>query len=132
MSTIELQKITVGRRKRAVARVILRPGSGQIFINGKPLADYFPQVPAQLEVLEPLRLLGVENEYDVIANVRGGGWHGQAGAVKLGIARYLVYLDPSVKPKLRQHGLLTRDPREKERKKYGHLRARKKPQYHKR
>ena len=128
----ETQKITIGRRKRATARIILRPGSGNVEINDKPLVDYFPQLPAQLTVLQPLQLLDLEDQYDIYANVEGGGWRGQCEAIRMGVARYLVEIDPSTHSKLKDAGFLTRDDREVERKKYGHKKARKRPQFSKR
>ncbi len=131
MSTLALLHAT-GRRKEASARVVLRPGSGQVFVNGKALEQYFPGVSRRYRLLEPLRVTGMEGRFDVHANVQGGGVSGQADAVRHGIARALVAADPSLRPVLRQHGLLTRDPRVKERKKYGRKRARRGFQYSKR
>ncbi|MCD6118823.1 30S ribosomal protein S9 [bacterium] len=124
--------MTVGRRKEAVARVRLEKGSGNISVNGKELSDYFPRYSDQLRATEALRVLGVEEEYDLFANVRGGGIHGQADAIRLGVARSMVELNPDLRKKLRDAGLLTRDPRAKERKKYGQKRARKRFQFSKR
>ena len=124
--------IAVGRRKEAVARVILTPGTGIITINGRPLADYFPTINAQSRVIEPLSTLDLLTKFDVRANVRGGGFSGQADAVRLGIARFLEHLNPGLRPQLKREGFLTRDPRVKERKKYGQKRARKKFQFSKR
>lgn len=121
-----------GRRKEASARVILRPGSGQIVINGRPLEQYFVGVARRYRVLEPLKITNTEGRFDVYATVRGGGQSGQADAVRHGIARALLALDPNLRPVLREHGLLTRDPRVKERKKYGRKRARRGFQYSKR
>jgi len=123
---------TTGRRKAAVARVRLRPGDGQITINKRPLADYFPSRTHQMQVSEPLRVAGVEEGYDVDATIHGGGVTGQAGALRLGIARSLVEVDPEVRANLKKAGFLTRDAREKESKKYGLKKARKAPQYSKR
>lgn len=121
-----------GRRKEAVARVRLLPGSGRIELNGRPLEDYFPSRTHRMIVTEPLRIVGKERELDVLARLDGGGISGQAGALRHGIARALVELDPSLRPVLKRAGMLTRDPREKERRKYGLKKARKAPQYSKR
>ncbi|HXF57001.1 MAG TPA: 30S ribosomal protein S9 [Actinomycetota bacterium] len=121
-----------GRRKEAVARVRLLPGTGRIELNGRPLEDYFPSRTHRMVVTEPLRLVGKERELDVLATLDGGGISGQAGALRHGIARALVELDPSLRPVLKRAGMLTRDPREKERRKYGLKKARKAPQYSKR
>jgi len=121
-----------GRRKTAVARVRLLPGSGAIAINDKPLEEVFPQVAIQAVIREPLRVTDTADKFNVIAKVEGGGISGQAGAVRHGIARALVKANETLKPLLRHYGLLTRDPRAKERKKYGLKRARKAPQYTKR
>ncbi|MHB2022844.1 MAG: 30S ribosomal protein S9 [Mycobacteriales bacterium] len=121
-----------GRRKEAIARVRLTPGSGQWLINGRSLEDYFPNKVHQQLVAEPLRSLEAEAAYDVIARLDGGGVTGQAGALRLGIARALTEVDASVRPTLKKAGLLTRDARVKERKKYGLKKARKAPQYSKR
>ena len=123
---------TTGRRKEAVARVRLRPGTGQITINKRPLAEYFPSRTHQMVVTEPLRLATVEETYDVDASIAGGGTTGQAGALRLGIARSLVEIDPELRIQLKRAGFLTRDAREKESKKYGLKKARKAPQYSKR
>ncbi len=128
----EKQFIAVGRRKEAVARIILTPGTGNISVNNTPLAEFFPTLSNQNAVLEPLRALNVLDKYDVSANVRGGGITGQAEAVRLGIARYLEHLHPDNRPLLKREGLMTRDPRVKERKKYGRKRARKRFQFSKR
>ena len=122
----------VGRRKTAVARVILQPGDGSILINGVELKERFPRAAWQDTVLLPLRLTNSQGNYNAIVRVHGGGVVGQAGAIRHGIARALVKADESLKPTLRKAGLLTRDPRVKERKKYGLKRARKAPQYTKR
>ena len=115
-----------------MARVILAPGNGNFLVNGRPLTDYFQTPYGQLRVQEPLRALGLEEKYDVRANVAGGGLTGQADAVCLGIARYLEHLNPGYRPALKKEGLLSRDPRAKERKKYGRKRARKRFQFSKR
>ncbi len=123
----------VGRRKRAVARVRLYPGGTGVFIvNNKPAQDYFVREQDLHHLLEPLRLAGMEGKLDITVKVEGGGLTGQAGAVRLGLARALLLVDPGLRPLLKQHGMLTRDPREKERKKPGLRRARKAPQSPKR
>lgn len=122
-----------GRRKSAIARVRLVPGSGEIIVNGKPGKDYFNRIPGYLESIKyPLETLGFENEYDILVNAHGGGLTGQADAVKLGVARALCQQDPNNRQPLKTEGYLTRDPRAKERKKYGLHKARKAPQYSKR
>ena len=121
-----------GRRKEAVARVRLRPGSGAIEVNGRPLQEYFPTETHRMIVTEPLRLTSTAEVYDVDATIDGGGVSGQAGALRLGIARGLVDLDGELRAQLKKAGFLTRDAREKESKKYGLKKARKAPQYSKR
>ena len=121
-----------GRRKEAVARVRLRAGSGVIKVNGKPFESYFPILTHRVVAIEPLRLTQTADVYDVEATLGGGGVSGQAGALRLGIARALVTLDDELRPTLKKAGLLTRDAREKERRKYGLKKARKAPQYSKR
>ena len=121
-----------GRRKEAVARVRLRPGTGAITINRKAIEAYFTTATARMIVTEPLRLTSTEEVYDIDVTVGGGGITGQAGAVRLGIARALIELDPEKRPSLKKAGLLTRDARAKESKKYGLKKARKAPQYTKR
>ena len=121
-----------GRRKTAVARVRLLPGNGTIIINGKDLTELFPHLTLQSMILKPLRVTNALERFNAMVKVEGGGVAGQAGAICHGIARALVESDETLKPVLRQYGLLTRDSREKERKKYGLKRARKAPQYTKR
>jgi small subunit ribosomal protein S9 len=121
-----------GRRKESVARVRLVPGSGQFQLNGRSLEDYFPARTHRVLVGAPLRRAGREKDLDVIARIEGGGATGQAGALQHGIARALVAMDPSLRTALKGDGFLTRDPREKERRKYGLKKARKAPQYSKR
>ncbi len=122
-----------GRRKQAIARVRLVPGTGKWTINGRELDDYFPNKVHQQEVNEPFVSLGAEGMFDVIARISGGGVSGQAGALRLGVARSLNGIDPEGnRPTLKKAGFLTRDPRAKERKKYGLKKARKAPQYSKR
>jgi small subunit ribosomal protein S9 len=121
-----------GRRKEAVARVRLVPGTGNFELNGRPLDEYFPSRTHRMMVTAPLRLIGRERDFDVFARLDGGGVAGQAGALRQGVARALIELDPTFRPELKREGLLTRDPREKERRKYGLKKARKAPQYSKR
>ena len=123
---------STGRRKEAVARVRLRAGTGAITINGRSFEAFFPTEIHRTVVTEPLRITQTAEVYDVDATVDGGGVSGQAGAVRLGIARALVGLDDELRSSLKKAGLLTRDPREKERRKYGLKKARKAPQYSKR
>ena len=123
---------TTGRRKEAVARVRLRPGTGVITCNKRSFEDYFTSSVHRLLVTEPLRLLEQVEAYDIDATLDGGGPAGQAGALRLGIARALIELDPEQRPVLKAAGLLTRDARAKESKKYGLKKARKAPQYSKR
>jgi small subunit ribosomal protein S9 len=123
---------TTGRRKEAVARVRLRPGTGAITVNQKAINAYFTTATSRMVVTEPLRLTNTDEVYDVDVTVDGGGVTGQAGAVRLGIARALVEIDPEMRPPLKKAGLLTRDSRAKESKKYGLKKARKAPQYTKR
>jgi len=125
-------KVITGRRKEAVARVRLIPGSGNFDINGRSLEDYFPTRVHRMVAGAPLRLVGREKDYDVIATIRGGGIAGQAGAIRLGIARALIDIDPELRPQMKAEGFLRRDAREKERRKYGLKKARKAPQYSKR
>ena len=123
---------TVGRRKTSVVRVRLIDGDGKIFVNGKKLEEYFPSMATRLQVLEPLRLVGAEARFDVHATAEGGGTTGQTDALRLGIARALIDNEPELRPQLKKAGLLTRDPRAVERKKYGLRKARRAPQYTKR
>ena len=123
---------TTGRRKGAVARVRLRPGTGVITINKRPLENYFPNDTHRMILTEPLRLTATDETYDVDVTMHGGGVSGQAGALRLGIARSLIELDPELRSTLKRAGFLTRDAREKESKKYGLKKARKAPQYSKR
>lgn len=123
---------TTGRRKRAVARARFRPGNGEITVNGKTVEDYFPTPTHRMILTEPLKLTEQLEAYDVDATIDGGGPSGQAGALRHAIARALIELDPETRPTLKKAGLLTRDPRKKESKKYGLKKARKAPQYSKR
>ena len=123
---------STGRRKEAVARVRIRPGTGVITVNKRPIENYFPSETHQMIVTEPLRLTTLNETYDIDATMDGGGVSGQAGALRLGIARGLVELDEELRSTLKRAGFLTRDAREKESKKYGLKKARKAPQYSKR
>jgi small subunit ribosomal protein S9 len=123
---------TTGRRKGAVARVRLRPGTGVITINKRAVENYFPNDTHRMILTEPLRLTETDEKYDVDVTMHGGGVSGQAGALRLGIARSLVELEPELRGPLKRAGFLTRDAREKESKKYGLKKARKAPQYSKR
>ena len=128
----ETLSAATGRRKEAVCRAKLTPGSGAWTINGRPLEDFFPSMTHRMIVSELLRLTRLEGQYDISAKVAGGGVSGQAGALRQAIARALAELDPDLRPALKRAGLLTRDAREKERRKYGLKKARKAPQYSKR
>ena len=128
----QLQYQATGRRKTSVARVILRPGEGKIVVNGRSFDQYFPSDALRTEVQQPLALTEQVGKFDILINACGGGIHGQVGAARLGIARALILFDPELRPRLRQGGFLTRDPRAKERKKYGQKGARKRFQYSKR
>jgi small subunit ribosomal protein S9 len=121
-----------GRRKTSVAQVRLSPGSGKIEVNGRPFEEYFPTAPLQLTVLKPFEVTKTTNAFDVQVRASGGGPTGQAGAVRLGIARALLEVDAAMRPALKGEGLLTRDPRMKERKKAGQPGARKRFQFSKR
>ncbi len=123
---------TTGRRKEAVARVRLRPGTGSVTINGRTFESYFPTAAQRMVVSEPLRVTSTDEVYDVDATIDGGGVSGQAGALRMAIARSLAEIDPEMRPALKKAGLLTRDARKKESKKYGLKKARKAPQYTKR
>jgi len=121
-----------GRRKEAVARVRLLPGTGRFELNGRSLEDFFPSRAHRMIVTAPLRLVGRDKDLDVVARLNGGGVSGQAGALRQGVARALIEFDPAFRPQLKKEGFLTRDAREKERRKYGLKKARKAPQYSKR
>ena len=121
-----------GRRKESVCRVRFLVGSGKWSINGRPFEDYFPSPTHRMIITEPLRMTNTEGRYDIIAKIEGGGISGQAGALRHAIARSLVELDPELRDVLKKAGFLTRDAREKERRKYGLKKARKAPQYSKR
>ena len=133
-TTVQAEKPvqTVGRRKEAIVRVRLIPGTGKFTLNGRDLENYFPNKVHQQLIKEPLVTLEKEEQYDVIALLNGGGITGQAGALRLGIARALIAIDIDDRPPLKKAGFLSRDPRVKERKKAGLKKARKAPQYSKR
>jgi small subunit ribosomal protein S9 len=134
VSAVAVQTVAsgTGRRKNAVARVRLIPGSGKIVVNDKPAEEYFPRPALQTILQQPFLAANAQGRYDVVATVTGGGLAGQAGAVRHGIARALARADGGLRSPLHKAGLLTRDPRMKERKKYGRKRARKGFQYSKR
>ncbi len=123
---------TTGRRKRAIARVRVRTGTGQITVNGRTLEDFFPSDTHRMIITEPLRITSNDSAYDIDASIGGGGATGQAGALRLGIARALVDIDGDNREPLKKVGFLTRDSRKEESKKYGLKKARKAPQYSKR
>lgn len=124
--------LATGRRKTAVAKVWIMPGTGKIVINKRPLDDYFGLETLKAEVKRPLEQLNALDKFDVVARVKGGGFTGQAGAIRHGIARALLKIDSDFRPVLKKEGFLTRDPRMKERKKYGLKKARRAPQFSKR
>ena len=128
----QVQYQAVGRRKKAIARVRLVPGDGKILINGREIDNYFGLETLKMTVRQPLALTSLEGRYDVLVNVYGGGLAGQAGAIRHGISRALVKADPELRPAVKKAGFLTRDPRMKERKKYGLKAARRAPQFSKR
>ncbi|NLG37355.1 MAG: 30S ribosomal protein S9 [Clostridiales bacterium] len=128
----QVQNISTGRRKTSVARVRLVPGKGDITINKRSIDDYFGLETLKYIVRQPLVLTETESKYDVLVNVRGGGFTGQAGAIRQAITRALIRIDAELRPKLKQAGFVTRDPRMKERKKYGLKAARRAPQFSKR
>jgi small subunit ribosomal protein S9 len=121
-----------GRRKNAIARVWVKPGTGLVTVNQKPMADYLGRKVLEMVVESPMKAVGLDGKLDVVADCEGGGIAGQAGAVKLGIARAIIEMDPNLRTPLRRTGYLTRDPRVKERKKYGRKRARRGFQFVKR
>ena len=123
---------TVGRRKTAVARVLLRPGKGEMSINGRSLQEYFPRPSLQTRIEEPLKVVQAEGRFDIIVRAAGGGLMGQADALRMGVARALVAFDEDHRRTLREKGMLTRDPRKVERKKPGRPKARKRFQFSKR
>lgn len=121
-----------GRRKTSVARVFVKPGEGSISVNGKPLEQYMGRESLRRMVIKPLEILGMLGKYDVLVNVCGGGPAGQAGATRLGLSRALLLVNPEDRGDLKKEGLLKRDPRAVERKKYGRHKARRRPQFSKR
>ncbi|MGH8947032.1 MAG: 30S ribosomal protein S9 [Acidimicrobiia bacterium] len=123
---------STGRRKESVARVRIRDGSGMVTLNGKPLEQYFPTMATRIRVMEPLNITQTQGRYDIEATLDGGGTTGQADALRLGIARALIELEPELRDTLKKAGLLTRDARVVESKKYGLRKARRAPQYTKR
>ena len=128
----QVQYQAVGRRKKAIARVRLIPGEGKIVINGRDIDNYFGLETLKMTIRQPLALTSLEGRYDVLVNVYGGGLAGQAGAIRHGISRALIKADPELRPAVKKAGFLTRDPRMKERKKYGLKAARRAPQFSKR
>ena len=127
-----VQYLGTGRRKSSVARVRLVSGTGKIIINGREFEDYVPNAATRLDILQPLELTDSRSKFDVFANVYGGGMTGQAGAIRHGITRALLEVNAELRPTLKQAGLITRDPRAKERKKYGLKKARRASQFSKR
>jgi len=132
MIMAQVQYYGTGRRKSSVARVRLVPGNGKIVINDRNFVDYIPSAAVRLDVLQPLNITNTATSYDVLVNVNGGGISGQAGAIRHGISRALLEVNPDFRPVLKKAGLITRDPRAKERKKYGLKKARRSPQFSKR
>ena len=128
----EIQYSATGRRKTSIARVTMMPGNGQITVNNKPADVYFPRETLRMVIRQPIELAGITGKYDITAKVTGGGPSGQAGAVKHGISRAIVDMNSDLRGRLKKEGFLTRDPREKERKKYGQKGARKRFQFSKR
>ena len=126
------QYAATGRRKSSVARVRLVPGTGKFEVNGRNFVEYIPSAATRLDVLQPLNLTETSTQYDIYVNVNGGGISGQAGAIRLGIARALMLVNPEFRGPLKKAGLITRDPRSTERKKYGLKKARRAPQFSKR
>lgn len=121
-----------GRRKSSIARVRLVPGTGKFEVNGRNFVEYIPSAAVRLDVLQPINITGVGTQYDIFVNVCGGGISGQAGAIRLGISRALMLVNPEFRGTLKKAGLVTRDPRSTERKKYGLKKARRAPQFSKR
>ncbi|HKL41406.1 MAG TPA: 30S ribosomal protein S9 [Clostridia bacterium] len=128
----KVQHLGTGRRKQSVARVRLVPGNGKVTVNDRELNEYFNYETLTNDLLRPLKLTDTLDKFDVLVNVEGGGFRGQAGAIRHGISRALLEYDDSLRPALKEKGFLTRDPRMKERKKYGFKKARKSPQFSKR
>lgn len=127
-----VEYIAVGRRKESIARVRLRPGEGKVRVNKRDFEDFFPRETHRITILRPMKVAGQENKFDILATVSGGGISGQAGALRHGISRALIKADENLRLALKKAGFLTRDPRAKERKKYGQKRARKHFQFSKR
>jgi small subunit ribosomal protein S9 len=132
IAVAEIQYYGTGRRKTSTARVYLRPGAGEVQINRKPFERYFPNETLRMIIRQPLHLTETVNKFDILINVDGGGPAGQAGAIRHGITRALIEFNADLRPTLKQAGLITRDPRIKERKKYGQKGARKRFQFSKR
>ncbi|MCC6858093.1 MAG: 30S ribosomal protein S9 [Bryobacterales bacterium] len=132
MTPTTVQYLGTGRRKRAVVRVFLRPGKGEVRVNGRALEEYFPNEAARIQLRQPLLATETAERFDLLILANGGGCSGQAGAARLGIARALVEFNAELRPKLKSLGFLTRDPRQRERKKYGQKGARKRFQFSKR
>lgn len=128
----DIQYYATGRRKTSVARVTISPGSGQIIVNNKPADIYFPRETLRMVIRQPIEIAGITGKYDINATVIGGGLSGQAGALRHGIAKAIVDMNSDLRLRLKKEGFLTRDPREKERKKYGQKGARKRFQFSKR
>ncbi|MDP2755405.1 MAG: 30S ribosomal protein S9 [Nitrospirota bacterium] len=128
----EIQYNATGRRKTSIARVSISPGNGQIVVNKKPADIYFPRETLRMMIRQPIELAGITGKYNITASVTGGGLSGQAGALRHGISRAIVNMDNDLRPRLKKEGFLMRDPREKERKKYGQKGARKRFQFSKR
>ena len=128
----EIKYNATGRRKTSIARVTISPGDGQIVVNDKPVDAYFPRETLRMMIRQPIELVGITGKYNINVKVTGGGPSGQAGAVRHGIARAIVNMDNDLRSRLKKEGFLTRDPREKERKKYGQKGARKRFQFSKR
>lgn len=128
----KVQYLGTGRRKKSVARVILTNGTGKFIVNDREFTDYIPSAATRLDVMQPIVLTESDNKFDITVNVFGGGITGQAGAIRLGITRALLEVNPELRAILKPAGLVTRDPRSKERKKYGLKKARRAPQFSKR
>jgi small subunit ribosomal protein S9 len=128
----KVQYQATGRRKSSVARVRMVPGTGKFVVNDRNFAEYIPSAAVRLDVLQPLNITQTSTQYDIYVNVCGGGISGQAGAIRLGISRALLLVSPDFRSSLKKAGLLTRDPRSTERKKYGLKKARRAPQFSKR
>ena len=128
----KVQYLGTGRRKKSVARVILTNGTGKFVINGREFEDYMPSAANRLDIMQPIVLTESDNKFDISVNVFGGGITGQAGSIRLGITRALMVANPDLREVLKRAGLVTRDPRAKERKKYGLKKARRAPQFSKR